>query len=182
MKVKILIVELVYKRIDELRKFWEKFLIVIEGLHTAREYDEYVYLLGYYIGEVFSRYSFSDFLKKVSPNLYGIAPTIDKILDIEEEEKREEELMKIIPPILEEVERLWGKIEEIIIDSYEDALRDATDSDELVRAYRREVEESVIPELRELKDKRERTIELNLLLANSIIHLFREIERVVMGG
>ncbi|MCW3128548.1 MAG: hypothetical protein N2V75_00355 [Methanophagales archaeon] len=178
MKVKILMVDLIYKRIDELRKFWEKFLIVIEGLHIAREYDEYVYLLGYYISEVFSKYS--DFLKNVSPSLYGIVPTIDTILEIEDEEERKEELRKIMPPIWGEIEKLWNNIEEIIIDSYKDVLYDTTDSDELVQAYMRGVRESIIPKLRELKDKRERMIELNSILATSILHLFREVERLVM--
>jgi len=178
LKVKVLMIQLIYKRIDELRKFWEKFLIVIGGLHIAREYDEYVYLLGYYISEVFSKYP--DFLKKVSPNLYGIAPMIDTILDIEDEEEREEELRKIMPPIWEEIEKLWNDIEKIMIDSYKDVLYDTTDSDELVQAYMREVRELIIPRLRELKDKRERMIELNSILATSIIHLFREVERLVM--
>jgi len=182
LKVKVLMVQLIYKRIDELRKFWEKFLIVIEVLHIARGYKEYALLLGHghYFLDIISKYP--DFLRKVSPFLYGIAPMVESILKMEDEKEKEEEFRKIIPLVQEEVERLWNNIEDIIIDSYEDALYDATDSDELVRAYRREVEESIIPKLRELKDenKRERMKNLSFILATSIIHLFREIERIVM--
>jgi len=186
MRVKILMVDLIYKRVAELHEFLEKFLTAIEELHKSREYEKYVDFLWKYC---YCYVTTLEDLKIVSPGLYGIAPTIETIFEMEDEEEKKEELRKIIPLVQEEVERLWNNIEEIIIDSYEDVLRDATDSDEVVQAYRREVEESIIPELEELEDKykrkmtkREKMEKLSFMLSISIAFLFEEIEKLVMGG
>ncbi|MCW3128550.1 MAG: hypothetical protein N2V75_00365 [Methanophagales archaeon] len=174
-------VQLIYKRIDELHSFWEEFLLVIEDLHIARKYELYLLSFKTLFFEVVPGYP--DFLRRVSPILCGIAPTVDTILKMEDEEEKEEELRKIIPLVQEEVERLWNNIEEIIIDSYEDVLCDATDSEEIREIYRREV---VVPIMEEMEKNKKEKIEmaswLNDILHVCITELFEEIEKLVMGG
>jgi len=181
LKVKVLMVDLIYKRVEELYGFWMEFLLVIEDLHITRKYELYLLSIKTLFLEIIPKYH--DFMRKVSPLLCGIAPTVESILKMEDEEEKKEELKEMIPLVQEEIERLWNNIEDIIIDSYEDALYDATDSDELVQVYRREVVTPIMEEMKKTEgEKCDIANWLNEVLHVSITEWFEEIEKLVMGG
>jgi len=168
--VKILILELdvIYKRIDDLHDFWGDFISFL----SIGDYD--------YLIHTFDDYP--DFLKKVSPYLYGLAPTLGSILEMEDEEERKEELKRIHELTRGERKRLKDNLEEIIINSYEDLIYDITGSDEIRETCRREVVEPIMGEMKKIKkEKIEMADWLNDILHVCTTELFREIEWIVMG-
>lgn len=170
MAVKILILELdvIYKRIDDLHDFWGDFISFL----SIGDYD--------YLIRTF--HDFPDFLKKVSPYLYGLAPTLGSIAEGEEEVERKKELKRIHELTWGEIKRLKDNLEELIINSYEDLIYDMTGSDEIKEICRREVVIPVIEEMKKIKkEKIEMADWLNDILHVCINELFREIEWMAMG-
>jgi len=169
MPVKILILELdtICERIEDLHDFWDDFISFL----TMTEYG--------YVVEAFHEHP--DFLKKVSPCLYNLAPTLESILKIGDEEWKEE-LIRIHKRIRGEIKRLWDNSGEIIINSYENLIYDITGSDEIREIYRREVVEPIMAEMENIKRVFGWRIKLNNILFESTTEWFKEIEKLVMGG
>lgn len=130
MAVKILILELdaIYKGLEDLHDFWDDFIFFLFIVN-------YIYLINTF-------HIYPDFLKKVSPYLYSLAPTLESIVEREEEEEIKEELKRIDELTQGEIKKLKDNLGEIIINSYEDLIYDITGSEEIREICRREV---VIP-------------------------------------
>jgi len=168
MPVKILILELdtICERIEDLHDFWDDFISFL----TMTEYG--------YVVETFHKHP--DFLKKISPYLYSLAPTVESILKMKDEEWKEE-LRRIYKRIQGEIKRLWDNSGEIIINSYEDLIYDMTGSDEIREIYRREVVVPIMTEMEKIKRVFGWRIKLNNILFKSTTEWFKEIEKLVMG-
>ena len=84
MAVKILILELdaIYRGLEDLHDFWDDFIF-------------FLFIVSYrYLINTFHKHP--DFLKKVSPYLYSLAPTLESIVEREEEEEEIKEELKRI--------------------------------------------------------------------------------------
>ena len=101
MKILILELDAIYRRLEDLHDFWDDFVFFL----TIRDYE--------YLVRTFHRHP--DFLKKVSLYLYGLAPTLESILRMEDEEEREEELRRVHKLARGEINRLWDNLGEIMI-------------------------------------------------------------------
>jgi len=170
MKILILELDAIYRRLEDLHDFWDDFVFFL----TIRDYE--------YLVRTFHRHP--DFLKKVSLYLYGLAPTLESILRMEDEEEREEELRRVHKLARGEINRLWDNLGEIIINSYEDLIYDITGSNELREICKREVTVPFITRgMKQIKREKYEWAEwLNNVLLSCITELFREIERLAMGG
>ena len=169
MAVKILILELdaIYRGLEDLHDFWDDFIFFLLIV-------SYRYLINTF-------HKHPDFLKKVSPCLYNLAPTLESIVEREEEEEIKEELKRIDELTQGERKRLKDNLGEIIINSYEDLIYDITGSEEIREICRREVVIPVITTgMKQVKGKYEWAKWLNDVLLLCIMELFREIEGMVI--
>jgi len=172
MEILILDLDTIYRRLEDLHNFLDGFIFFF-----FLSMSDYEYIVGAF-------HKHPDFLKKVSPYLYSLAPAIDTILRIEDKEERKKELKRIQELTRGEINRLWDNLGETIINSYEDLIYDITGSKEIREICKREVTVPFITRgMKQVKKEKYEWAEwLNDVLLSCITELFREIERLAMGG